>query len=119
MSDDTEATGTADELRAQLHAVMARPLITPALRRRKLLLWAFRQVLLGLLAWRFWDHAWMRWVFGIGVVFAIVNLFMILFAQRLLDARARRTAQRIDALERTLRAPDAHNDGDDRALSRS
>lgn len=118
MSDDTEATGTADELRAQLHAAMARPLMTPALRRRKLLLWTFRQVLLGLLAWWFWDRPWMRWVLGIGLVLAAVNLLMILFAQRLLDARARRTTQRIDALERTLRIPDAHNADDDRALSR-
>lgn len=62
MSDGTEATGTADDLRAQLHAAMANPLMRPAC----------------------------RW----------------------------RAAQRIDALERTLRAPDAHNAGDDRALSR-
>lgn len=109
MSDDTEATRTAEELRAQLRAATARPLMTPALRRRKLMLWVFRQVLLLLLAWWFWEHAWMRWAFGIGVAFAAINLFLILFAQRLLDARMRRAEQRIDHLERTLRGADGHN----------
>jgi hypothetical protein len=71
-----------------------------------------------LLAWLFRDRTWMRWVLGIGMVLAVVNLLLILFAQRLLDARARRTVQRIDDLERTLRDPDGRNAGGDDALTR-
>ena len=109
MSGQDDERGSADDLRRQLREATARPLMTPALRRRKLILWVFRQTVLVLLAWWFWEHAWMRWAFGIGVAFAIVNLFMILFAQRFLDARARRAEQRIDDLERTLRRSDTDN----------
>ncbi len=109
MSGDAGGTEPADDIRRQLREATARPLMTPALRRRKLMLWVFRQVVLVLLAWWFWEHAWMRWAFGIGVAFAAINLFLILFAQRLLDARMRRAEQRIDHLERTLRGADGHN----------
>jgi len=109
MSGDAGGTEPADDLRRQLREATARPLMTPALRRRKLILWVFRQMVLVLLAWWFWEHAWMRWAFGIGVAFAAVNLFLILFAQRLLDARMRRAEERIEHLGRTLRGTDGHN----------
>lgn len=118
MSAEGGGAELAEDLRAGLHEAMARPLMTPALRRRKLALWAFRQGLLLLLAWFFRDRTWMHWVLGIGMVFAVVNLLLILFAQRLLDARARRTAQRIDDMERTLRDADARNAAGDGALNR-
>lgn len=56
MSAEGGGAELADDLREGLHEATARTLMTPALRRRKLALWTFRQTVLGLFAWCFRDR---------------------------------------------------------------
>ena len=92
----------AEDLHRQMREAMAGAALSPAVRKRKLLLWGFRQALLCALAWYFWDKTWMRWVFGIGMVIAVVNLMLILLLPRMLAARATKADRQFDRLRATL-----------------
>ena len=95
-----------DDLRRQMEAVIAQATMSPAVRKRKPILWVVRQVLLCVLAWYFWDTSWMRWLFWIGVVIAIINLAMILLMPRFLAAQQRRGADALARLDAQRNAPD-------------
>lgn len=100
MSEGQGTEGTED-LRRRMKDVVAQATMSPAVRKRKLIMWVVRQALLCALAWYFWDRAWMRWVFWTGVVIAIINLAMILLMPRFLAGQRRRgnaAIDRIDAL---------------------
>lgn len=97
MSDDPGARGTED-LRRQMREAIAQATVSPTVRNRKLVFWCFRQVLLCVAAWYFWDRTWMRWVFWIGVAVALINLAMILLMPRFLAAQQRKGNKAIDRL---------------------
>ncbi len=97
MSDQPLHEGS-EELRQRMQEAIAQATMSPAVRKRKLVLWGFRQVLLCVLAWYFWDHTWMRWVFWIGVAVALINLAMILLMPAFLAAQRRKGNAAIDRL---------------------
>lgn len=96
---DIDGIGHAEDLRRQMREVLANAAISPAVRKRKLVLWAVRQVLLCALAWCFWERPWMPWVFAIGIALALVHLAMIFLLPRFLAAKQRRAEAAIHRLE--------------------
>ena len=105
MSTEPGTEGSED-LRRRMEDAIAQATLSPALRKRKLTLWVVRQVLLCVLACTFWEKTWMRWVFWIGVVIAIINLAMILWMPRFLAAQRRKGTRALDRLEELERQPD-------------
>lgn len=98
MSDD-DGIDHAEDLRRQMREALANAATSPAVRKRKLVLWVVRQVLLCALAWYFWEKPWMRWVFGIGIALALVHLAMIFLMPRFLAAKQRRAEASFDRLD--------------------
>ena len=99
---DVDGIDHAEDLRKKMREAVANATMSSAVRNRKLVLWAVRQVLLCALAWYFWDKPWMRWVFGFGAVLALINLAMIIFLPRFLEAKQRRAEAAIDRMARTI-----------------
>ncbi len=95
---DADRIDHAEDLRRQMREALATAAMSPAVRKRKLLLWVVRQVLLCALAWYFWEKPWMRWVFGIGIVLALVHLAMILLMPRFLTAKGRSAQASFDRM---------------------
>ena len=88
----------AEDLRRQMRGAVAKASMSPAVRRRKLILWAVRLVLLCALAWYFWEGPWMPWAFGAGIVLSFINLAIFLLMPRFLAAKERRAHAAIDRL---------------------
>ncbi|MBL7962958.1 MAG: hypothetical protein JNM31_03850 [Flavobacteriales bacterium] len=88
-----------DDQRDQFRSALAEATMSPAMRRRKLLFWVFRQMVLAVLAWTFWERTWMRWLFWIGVAIALINLFMILCMPSYLRRMRRRGEAAMERLE--------------------
>ena len=112
---DTDRSDHPEHMRRQMREIMSEATLSPAVRGRKLALWAVRQVLLCAVAWYFWEKPWMRWVFAIGIVFALLHLAMIFLLPRLLAAKQRRAEASIDRLADTLaneHKDAAHDDTD-------
>ena len=101
---DESGIDPAEDLRQQLRAQLERTAMSPAMRRRKLLMWCIRQFLLCLLAWYFWDRQWMRWVFAIGVLFAVVHLALIFLLPGVLARKAARAERAIDRMDEARKA---------------
>ncbi len=93
-------------MRRQLDEAIAQASMSPALQRRKLIFWGIRQVLLCAMAWYFWEKAWMRWLFWIGLGIAAINLAMILLMPRFLAAQRRKGARALDRMDELARQPD-------------
>lgn len=112
---DTDRSDHPEHMRRQMRAIMSEVTLSPAVLGRKLALWAVRQVLLCAVAWYFWEKPWMRWVFAIGVVFALLHLAMIFVLPHLLAAKQRRAEASIDRLAEALanQQKDAPQDGND------
>ena len=107
-----EDVDPAEDLRRQMREAVASASMSPAVRKRKLVLWVFRQVLLCALAWYFWERPWMRWVFGAGVVLALIHLAMLLLMPRLLAAKERRAHASFDRLSDAIEHERKGSDGD-------
>jgi hypothetical protein len=99
----------AEDLRQQLRAQLGHATMSPDLRKRKLLLWCIRQLLLCTFAWFFWEHAWMRWAFAIGIVFAGVHLVLLFLMPVLLARKVARTERAIDRMSEALKAAEQDN----------
>lgn len=106
-----ERTDPAEDLRQQMRGAVAKASMSPAVRKRKLILWAVRLVMLCALAWYFWEGPWMPWAFGAGVVLSFINLTIFLLMPRFLAAKERRAHASIDrmsdAVEQERRARDS------------
>ncbi len=87
------------------------PLLDPAYRRRKLILWTIRQTITVSLAYWFWEHWWVRWLFALAVLLALFNLGLLLFAGPYLKRRSERIRSRFLEQEAIWEAEDAM-DGD-------
>jgi len=77
-----------------LHSLTGTPLLDPAFRKRKLILWSVRQAITIILAVIFWEHWWVRWLFALAVVLALINLAMLLFAGPYLQRRMDKVLER-------------------------
>ena len=97
MSEE-ERIDPADDLRRQMREAVAKASMSPAVRKRKLILWAVRLVLLCALAWYFWEGPWMPWAFGAAVVLSFINLAILLLMPRFLAAKERRAHASFDRL---------------------
>jgi hypothetical protein len=106
-----ERIDPVDDPRRQMHETVAKASMSPAVRKRKLILWAVRLVLLCGLAWYFWEGPWMPWAFGAGVFLSFINLTILLLMPRFLAAKEKRTHASIgrtsDAIEQERRARDS------------
>lgn len=83
------------------------PLLDPAYRRRKLILWTIRQAITVGLAYWFWELWWVRWLFTLAVVLALFNLGLLLFAGPYLKRRSDRIRARFLEQEAIWEAEDA------------
>lgn len=66
-----------DAFKAQMENSGASTMMSPAFRRRKMIMWTVRLIVACLLAYFFWEHKWVRVVFWIYVVLAAIGLFAI------------------------------------------
>jgi len=92
----------AEALRRQMQGALAKASMSPAARKRKLILWAIRLVLLCGLAWYFWEGPWMPWAFGAALVLSFINLAILLLMPRLLAAKERRAHASIDRMSEVM-----------------
>ncbi len=90
-----------------LYGATSHPLLDPAYRRRKLVLWTIRQAITVGLAYWFWELWWVRWLFALAVVLALFNLGLLLFAGPYLKRRSERIRARFLAQEAIWEAEDA------------
>jgi len=88
------------------------PLLDPAYRRRKLIFWTIRQILMITLAIIFWDHWWMPWLFGLGVLLAVFNLGILLLGGPYLQRRLERSRLRLAEQEAQWNLEDQREDDD-------
>ena len=77
---EERADNPANTYAQMLEGAASTPLLDPAYRRRKLLLWSVRQAITVSLAYWFWEHWWVRWLLALAVVLALFNLGLLLFA---------------------------------------
>jgi hypothetical protein len=118
---DTRPDEAGKAYLASLERALDNPLLDPAYRRRKLILWTIRQSLSIALAWWFWDLWWVRLLFGVVVVLAVFQLVMLLWGGPMLLRRAERARERffeLEAMEAQLAddgdAQDTSNEPDQR-----
>jgi hypothetical protein len=90
-----------------LDGATSHPLLDPAYRRRKFVLWTIRQVITVGLAYWFWELWWVRWLFALAVVLALFNLGLLLFAGPYLKRRSERIRARFLEQEAIWEAEDA------------
>ena len=102
-SEGSAARSTFDAL----DGATSHPLLDPAYRRRKLVLWTIRQVITVGLAYWFWEHWWVRWLFALAVLLALFNLGLLLFAGPYLKRRSERIRARFLEQEAIWEAEDA------------
>jgi hypothetical protein len=96
--------------KVSLGRALDNPLLDPAYRRRKLLFWTIRQSLSIVLAWWFWNLWWVRLLFGVVVVLAVLQLVMLLWGGPMLRRRAERARERF--FERETMEAQLADDGD-------
>jgi hypothetical protein len=94
------------------HNIGGTPLLDPTYRKRKLVLWTIRQALLVTLALFFWEHWWMLWLFGLGVVLAVFNLGILLWGGPYLQRRLERANERVAEQESEWNLEDHKVDDD-------
>jgi hypothetical protein len=102
-SEEAAARPTLDAL----DSAASHPLLDPAYRRRKLILWTIRQAITVGLAYWFWELWWVRWLFTLAVVLALFNLGLLLFAGPYLKRRSDRIRARFLEQEAIWEAEDA------------
>jgi hypothetical protein len=101
------ADNPANTYAQMLDSAAGTPLLDPAYRRRKLILWTIRQVIAVGLAYWFWERWWVRWLFALAVVLALFNLGLLLFAGPYLKRRSERIRARFLEQEAIREAEDA------------
>jgi hypothetical protein len=71
--------------------------LSPAYKKRKLIIWTVRTVLSVILYILFWRYEWVRWTLVLYVPLALFNLVMILGFNFILDKKINKLRSRIDS----------------------
>ena len=89
----------SDQLQNELENLSASPLLDPAFRRKKLVIWTVRNTITAILYIIFWKYEWVRWTLFLGIPLAVFSLLTIALFPWLLERkmnRARKSMQKLD-----------------------
>jgi hypothetical protein len=97
-----EKSNINQDLQNELDAIRQTAFISPAERKKKLIMWGVRNLLSVGLIWYFWDVWWMKYALWIIVPLSLLSLGMILFYNKMVSSRLERAQGTVDDLEKTI-----------------
>lgn len=103
MSGSEEAEDLRKKFRQELEEVTAGSVLNPSVRKRKLILWFIRNIILAILYIVFWKYEWVRWSLWITVPLSFLSLVLIPAWNYLLRYRMNKVNRAIDEMERALK----------------
>lgn len=83
-------------LREEIEELSRQERLTPAYRKKKLIIWTVRTGLSVVLYVIFWKYEWVRWTLILYVPLALFNLIMLLGFNYILDKKINKIRSRID-----------------------
>ena len=98
MSEPGEEPRYKTQLREETEALANTDILSPAYRRKKILIWFIRNLITALICWYYWEKWWVKWLLWIGVPLAIISLLMILVGPYLLRRKIKTFREKIDSV---------------------
>lgn len=103
-------TSLTDNFKKELDAVSANTILDSSYRKKKLVLWLVRTVILVVLYVIFWEHNWVKWSLVGTVPLSLFNLFMLVAAPYFLKKKTERTEEKIKDAEKAIAKAEAAED---------
>lgn len=97
-----EKSNVGQDLQNELDAIRQAASMSPAERKKKLIMWGVRNLLSVGLIWYFWDIWWMKYALWIIIPLSLLSLGMILFYNKMVNSRLERAEGKVDDLEKTI-----------------
>ncbi len=93
-----------EELKKELENELAnnkeyQQLSNPIYKKQKLLAYAIRTIIAGLMFYFFWSVSWVKYLLIAYIPFNLFGLFLILFTDKIIERKIKKTYNKIDELE--------------------
>lgn len=90
-----------DQFEEELNRMRENTILSPAYRRKKILIWIVRTAIAAAAYYFLWEYKWIRWTLLIYVPVSLVSLLSIVGWSILLNRKIDQTRQQVDEFDRS------------------
>lgn len=91
-----------ESFKRELEQAAKSPILDPAYRKKKLVLWAIRTTISVVLYILFWKHTWVQWSLLLTIPLSLLSLFIITGMPYLLERKMKRINKKIEDTDKLM-----------------